>query len=41
MPIDEKFDSSSAAYRVMAGLEPAIYRGTVLEEMAGSRPAMT
>jgi len=25
----------------MAGLDPAITRGTVLEEMAGSSPAMT
>jgi hypothetical protein len=27
--------------RVMAGLDPAINRGLVLEEMAGSSPAMT
>jgi hypothetical protein len=27
--------------RVMAGLHPAISRGTVLDEMAGSSPAMT
>jgi len=25
----------------MAGLDPAIFRGTVLDEMAGSGPAMT
>ena len=26
---------------VMTGLDPAIWRGTVLEEMAGSGPGMT
>jgi hypothetical protein len=28
-------------FLVMAGLDPAIYRRTVLMEMAGSSPAMT